>query len=122
MTGAVAGRVALLDALEVEVARAADADARLAAAVVRAGGSPAGQVPEVLRELGADEVYAVGPGAHAVVLADAGRADALGLLAKVEARCGARGTAIERSEGESALELYVRLLSGGRPRADADHR
>jgi hypothetical protein len=122
MTGAAAGRVAFLDALEVEVARTADADARLAVALVLAGNAPTGQVPEVLRELGADEVYAVGPGASAVVLAGAGRADALGLLARVEARCGAGGTAIERSEGETALELYVRLLSGGRPRDGADHR
>ena len=122
MTGAVAGRVAFLDALEGEVARAADANARLAVAVVRESAEPTGQVPDVLRELGADAVYAVGPGAHAVVLPGAGRAEALGLLAKVEARCGADGAAVERLEGESALELYVRLLSGGRPREGADHR
>jgi hypothetical protein len=122
MTGAVAGRVAFLDALETEAAHAAETASRLAVAVVRAGDAPAGRVPEVLRQLGADEVYAVGPGAHAVVLAGAGRADALGLLAKVEALCGAGGTAIERSEGESALELYARSLSGGRPRDGADHR
>ena len=91
MTSAVAGRVAFLDALEAEVARAADVDARLAVAVVREPTEPIGQVPDVLRELGAGAVYAVGPGAHAVVLAGAGRAEALGLLAKVEARCGAGG-------------------------------
>jgi len=119
---AVAGRVAFLDALEVEVARAAEADDRLAVAVVRKPDAPTGQVPEVLRELGAGAVYAVGPGAYAVVLAGAGRAEALGLLAKVEARCGAGGAGVERAEGESALELYVRSLSGGRPRAGADHR
>ena len=122
MTGAAAGRAAFLDALEAEVARAADVDARLAVAVVREPTEPTGQVPDVLRELGAGAVYAVGPGAHAVVLAGAGRAEALGLLAKVEVRCGAGGAAVERAEGESALELYVRLLSGGRPREGADHR
>ena len=122
MTGAVAGRVAFLDALEAEVARAADADTRLTVAVVREPDAPTGQVPDVLRELDAGDIYAVGPGAHAVVLAGAGRAEALGLLAKVEARCGAGGAGVERAEGESALELYVRSLSGGRPRAGADHR
>ena len=122
MTSAVAGRVAFLDALEAEVARTSDTDTRLAVAVAREPDAPTGQVPDVLRELGADAVYAVGPGAHAVVLARAGRAEALGLLAKVEARCGAGGAAVERLEGESALELYVRSLSGGRPRERADHR
>lgn len=122
MKGAVAGRVAFLDALEAEVAQAADTDTRLAVAVVREPDAPTGQVPAVLRELGAGAVYAVGPGAHAVVLAGTGRAEALGLLAKVEARCGAGGAAVERAEDESALELYVRLLSGGRPREGADHR
>ena len=117
-----AGRVAFLDALEAEVARASDADTRLAVAVVREPDAPTGQAPDVLRELGAEAVYSVGPGAHAVVLAGAGRAEALGLLAKVEARCGAGGAAVERAEGESALELYVRLLSGGRTPERADHR
>ena len=122
MTSAVAGRVAFLDALEAEVTRAAEADTRLAVAVVREPDAPTGQVPDVLRELGAAAVYAVGPGAHAVVLAGAGRAEALGLLAKVEARAAAPAAPRSSAEGESALELYIRLLSGGRPREGAVHR
>jgi sarcosine oxidase gamma subunit len=121
LTGAVAGRVAFLGALEAAVSRAVEADERLAVAVIQ-GPASGGQAPDVLREDGAGEVYAVGPGAYAIVLPRAGRAEALGVLAKVEARCGAVGAAVERSEGESALELYVRLLSGGRPRDGADHR
>ena len=123
MSGAVAGRVAFLDALEAEVTRAAAVDERLAVAVVHDSASCSGErAPDVLHELGAREVYAVGSGTHAIVLPGAGRAEAFGVLAKVEARCGARGTAVERAEGETALELYVRVLSGGRPRDGADHR
>lgn len=122
MTAPPPGRVAFVDALAAEVERSASRGTRLAAALVRAGDAPEPEtLAEIVREAAKAPVYLVGPRSVAVALPGTGRAEALGVLARVEARCGARGSAVELERGESALRLAVRLLgagaapAGGRP-------
>ncbi len=94
---------------------------RVAVTLVHDPASSHADVRAALEEL-CGVVYAVRPRAYAAVLPGLGRAEALGVLAKVEARCGARGIAIEAAHGETAVELFVRLVAGGRPPREADHR
>jgi hypothetical protein len=109
--------VAFLDAIESEIAGAREHALRLGAAVVYdAAGASA---RDALREVVDSPVYAVGARSYAVLLPGRGRAEALGVLAKVEARCGARGTAVELERGETAVELAVRLLRGLSPKRPA---
>ena len=108
--------MAFLDAVEAEVVRARADDLRLAVAVAHDGG--AGELRHALEEPRRSPVYAVGP-VERPVLPGLGPAQALGVLAKLEARCGARGTAIEAAHGETAVELFVRLVAGGRPPREA---
>ena len=106
-----AGRVAFLDALETEVARARGDELRLSAAIIRAVAGETRALEAALLELVAGPVYAVRSASYAIVLPGLGRAEALGVLAKVEARCGARGFAVELEPGERAVELAARLLA-----------
>ena len=57
------------------------------------------------------QAYEVGYRSVALVAPRHGRADALGLLARIQAACGATGTAVEREPDEDAVELLTRLLS-----------
>jgi hypothetical protein len=108
---ALPGRAALVDAVASGVAVARVDGGRLAAALVRA---PATEDAEKLacdvREVVGVTAYAVGPRSVALVLPGLGRADALGLLARVEARCASTGLAVELEPDEDAAELVCRLL------------
>jgi hypothetical protein len=105
------GRAALLDALTDAVAAARLDHTRLAVAHIETReGSAALLAARVAGATGL-EPYEVGPRAVALVVRDGGRADALGLLARVEAACGATGDAVELEPGESAVELLARALS-----------
>ena len=105
------GRAALVDATTDAVRGARGGGTRLAVAVIQAAESDTD-------ELGSDvgfavglTTYAVGPRAVAVVLPGASRAEALGVLARIQAACDATGHAVELEPDESAVELLARLLS-----------
>jgi hypothetical protein len=53
----------------------------------------------------------VGSRAVALVVPGAGRADALGVIARIQAACGATGNAVELAPGDDAVTLVTRLLS-----------
>ena len=111
-----AGRAAFVEALGTEVERATTRGTRLAAALVRDGGeTTAAALADVVRGAAKAPVYLVGPRAVAVALPGTGRAEALGILARVEASCGARGSAVELESGENAVRLAVRLLGSATP-------
>ena len=112
MSAAASGRVAFLDAVEAEVVRARADDLRLAVAVAHDGGD---ELRRALESLSGRPVYAVGARSSAAVLPGLGRAEALGVLAKLEASCGVRGAAVELGGDETAVELVVRVLAAGRP-------
>ena len=104
------GRAGLLQALATSVSDARSRGSRLAAAVVRARDDDAPALAERARAVTDVPVYAVGPRAIALVLPGLGRADALGVLAQIEARCPSSGKAVELEQGEDAAELAARLL------------
>lgn len=111
-----AGRAAFVETLVTEVERAAERGTRLAAAVVRHHEAvTSSRFADVVREIAKAPVYIVGPRSVAVALPGTGRADALGILARVEASCGARGSAVELESGETATGLAVRLLGSATP-------
>jgi hypothetical protein len=115
---ALPGRAALVDAVASGVAVARADGGRLAAALVRApGAEDAEKLACDVREVAGVTAYAVGPHSVALVLRGLGRADALGLLARVEARCASTGLAVELEPGEEAAELVCRLL-GSAPTGD----
>jgi hypothetical protein len=108
---ALPGRAALVDAVASGVVVARTDGGRLAAALVRApGAEDAEKLGREVREVAGVTAYAVGPHSVALVLPGLGRADALGLLARVEARCPSTGLAVELEPGEDAAELVCRLL------------
>ena len=106
------GRAALLDALADAVADARAEKARLAVAVVESPSTLAPALAEEVTAITGAETYEIGARSVALVLPGVGRADALGLLARIQAACGATGSAAELEQGESALEVLARLLSG----------
>ena len=107
------GRAALLDAVADAVEHARVQGARLSAAVVRVTGEKdAGALAGVAHEVAHAEAYAVGPRAVALVLPGLGRADALGVLARIEAQCASSGRALELEPREDAIEFAARLLAG----------
>lgn len=112
------GRAGLLQALALSVSDARLRGSRLAAAVVRARDDDAPALAGRARSVTDVPVYAVGPRAIALVLPGLGRADALGVLAQIEARCPSSGKAVELAPGEDAAELAARLLgtTGPAPR------
>ena len=105
------GRAALLDALAAAVAAARVDDTRLSVALVETRAESAALLAAHVARATGLEPYEVGPRAVALLVSDGGRADALGLLARVEAACGATGDAVELEPGESAVELLARALS-----------
>ena len=86
---------------------------RLSAAVVRAtGDKDARTLAGVVQGVAHAEAYAVGPRSVALVLPGLGRADALGVLARIEAQCPSSGRAVELESSEDAVEFAARLLAG----------
>ena len=115
---ALPGRAALVEAVASAVAVARADGARLAVALVGAPGTEdAERLACDVREVAGVTAYATGPHSVALVLPGLGRADALGLLARVEARCASTGLAVELEPGEDAAELVCRLL-GSVPAGD----
>ena len=107
------GRAALLDAVADAVERSREQDSRLSAAVVRMTGEQDGAtLADVVHEVAQAEAYAVGPRSVALVLPGLGRADALGVLARIEAQCSSSGRAVELEPSEDAVEFAARLLAG----------
>ena len=105
------GRTALLDAVTAAVVRAREGGSRLSVALVESGSMSAfALAPEVVDIAGGD-AYEVGARSVALVVPGVGRADALGVLARIEATCGASGSAVELEPGEDAVELLARLLA-----------
>lgn len=107
-----AGRAGLLRELTLDIAAHAQGD-RLAAAVVRSEHGDAATLAHDARSVAGVPVYTVGPRAVALVLPGLGRADALGVLARIETRCPSSGRAVELESGEDAVELAARLLGSG---------
>lgn len=102
------GRAAFIDALSEAVAHARADGSRLTAALVESGSTAlAGEVATVT----GGEAYEVGARSVALVVPGAGRADALGVLARIQAACGATGNAVELEPGDDAVALATRLLS-----------
>jgi hypothetical protein len=105
-----AGRARLLQALAEGVADARANGGRLAAALVRTGDADATELTRAARSVADGAVFSVGPRSVALVLPGAGRADALGILARIETRCSSSGRAVELEPREDAVALAVRLL------------
>jgi type II secretory pathway pseudopilin PulG len=106
------GRTALLGAVADAVERARAEDSRLSGAVVRVTETDAARLAGVVHDVAQAEAYAVGPRSVALVLPGLGRAEALGVLARIEAQCAASGSAVELGPGEDAVEFAARLLAG----------
>ncbi len=105
------GRTALLDALNDGVARARADGTRLSVALVSSG-APASTLADDVSAVAGAPAYEVGARSVAIVVPGAGRADALGLLARIQASCDAHGDAVELEPDEDALALLTRLLAG----------
>jgi len=114
-----AGRAGLLRELASDIAGAHSQGGRLAAAVVRSENGDAATLARDARSVADVPVYTVGPRAVALVLPGLGRADALGVLARIQTRCPSSGRAVELESGEDAVELAARLLGGQAPHGDA---
>ena len=104
------GRAALVEVLAERVAEARAQGSRFAAAVVR-GTDDATTLAQSVRAVVDAPLYAVGTRSVALVLPGLGRADALGVLARIEAACHTSGRAVELEEGEGGVELLARLLA-----------
>ena len=104
------GRVGLVDAAWSHVAAARSEGTRLAVALVRASDEDAPALAAHVREIVGETVYSVGPRSVAFVLPRLGRAEALGVLARIEAQCRSTGRAVELEPDEDAVELVTRLL------------
>jgi len=109
------GRAGLLQELTVGVAGVRSQGERLAAAVVRAEEDDVTSLAHEAGSVAEVPVFAVGPRAVALVLPGLGRADALGVLAQIAARCPSSGRAVELEPDEDAVELAARLLGGQAP-------
>ena len=86
---------------------------RLAVAVVDAADGNAGRLGEDVASVVGLTAYTVGPRSIAMLLPGAGRAQALGVVARIQAACGATGRAVELEPGEDAVELLARVLGSG---------
>ncbi|HEY7344687.1 MAG TPA: hypothetical protein VH620_03935 [Gaiella sp.] len=107
------GRAALVEALTQRVREARAEGSRIAAAVVRSGADDATTLARHVRTVVDAPVYAVGTRAVALILPGLGRADALGLLARIEAACHTSGRAVELEDGEDGVDLLARLMGSG---------
>ena len=106
------GRAALVDATSAAVRRARADGTRLAVAIVESDRG-AETIARDVASLAGLPTYAIGPRSLALVLPGSGRADAFGVLARIEVACGATGRAVELEPGEDAVELLARLLAAG---------
>ena len=104
------GRTALLDALNEGVDRARADGTRLSAALVSSS-SPALTLADDVSTVTGTPAYEVGARSVAIVVPGAGRADVLGLLARIQASCDAHGDAVELEPDEDAIALLTRLLA-----------
>jgi hypothetical protein len=111
------GRAALLDALTGAVTDARSEGSRLSVARIESSETTAAVLAARVAEVTRLEPYEVGARAVALVVRAGGRAEALGVLARIQAACGARGDAVELEPGESAVELLARALSSAPPAA-----
>lgn len=111
------GRTALFDAVTDAVARAREGGSRLSLALVESGSTGAAALADEVAAVTGGDAYEVGPRAVALVVPGVGRADALGVLARIQAACGATGSAAELEPGEDAVELLARLLATPRDAA-----
>jgi hypothetical protein len=109
------GRAALVEALSERVAEARADGSRIAAAVVRSGADDATALAQSVKAVVDAPVYAVGTRAVALLLPGLGRAEALGVLARIEATCRTTGRAVELEQGEDGVELLARLMAIGQP-------
>ena len=107
------GRAAFIDALTEAVAHARADGTRLTAAVVESGSASSTALADDVHGVTGTEAYEVGARAVALVVPGSGRADALGVLARIQAACGATGNAVELEPGDDALVLVSRLLAAG---------
>lgn len=105
------GRTALLDAVGDAVRRARADGSRLSVALVESGSTGAAALADEVADVIEGDAYEIGARAVALVVPGVGRADALGVLARIEAACGATGSAVELEPGEDAVELLARLLA-----------
>ena len=108
------GRTALLDALNDGVDRARADGTRLSVALVSSV-LPALALADEVSAVAGTPAYEVGPRSVAIVVPGAGRADALGLVARIQASCDAQGDAVELEPDEDAVALLTRVLAGRRP-------
>lgn len=109
------GRAALLEAVAAELDRAREDQARLTVVLVRVAGTTSGEaLVDAVHEVTGRHAYAVGPSAAAFTLPGLGRAEGLGMLARIESRSASTGRAVEwaREQGETPVELVARLLGG----------
>jgi hypothetical protein len=104
------GRAALVDATTGAARRARAEGTRLAVALVEAAAGGADELGSDVASVAGSTVYTVGPRSIAVVLPGASRAEALGVLARIQASCGASGHAVELEPDEEAVELLARLF------------
>jgi hypothetical protein len=105
------GRAAFIDALSDAVADARANGARLTAALVESSSASSAALVGDVRGITGGEAYEVGSRAVALVVPGAGRADALGVIARIQAACGATGNAVELETGDDAVTFATRLLS-----------
>ena len=105
------GRAAFIDALTEAVAHARADGSRLTAALVESGSASSTALAGEVHGVTGSEAYEVGSRAVALVVPGAGRADALGVIARIQAACGATGNAVELAPGDDAVALVTRLLS-----------
>jgi hypothetical protein len=110
------GRAAFIDALTEAVARARAEGTRLTAAVVESGSTSSAALAGDVQNVTGAEAYEVGARSVALVVPGSGRADALGVLARIQAACGATGNAVELEPDDDAVGLVSRLLAGEEPR------
>jgi len=105
------GRAALVAAVAAQVRHARSDGSRLAVALATVkGGTTSEGLVEAVRVATEGPVYAVGPSSVAFTLPGVGRAEALGVLARIEAAAASSGRAVELEPGEDAVELVARLL------------
>ena len=105
------GRAAFIDALNEAIAHARADGSRLTTALVESASASSAALADDVQGVTGVDAYEVGSRAVALVVPGAGRADVLGVIARIQAACGATGNAIELEPGDDAVALVTRLLS-----------
>jgi hypothetical protein len=93
---------------------------RLSVAVVESGSTGAAALADEVAAVTGGDAYEVGARAVALVVPGVGRADALGVLARIQAACGATGSAAEQSRARRGRSW--RLLAAPRDPAGTGAR